>query len=98
MPLGCKIPAAPKAFSLFEEGKKDDDQPPLQVHHNKGQHDGHLTGARQLGHDSIQTVTTLNLAEFTFNGIALDLILSGLIPGYFVLTGICRSLFRWSTC
>jgi hypothetical protein len=52
--------------------KKKGGQPPLQVHHQKAQHDRGFTGMRKLGHDPIQTIAAFALAELAFNRVLSD--------------------------
>ena len=76
--------------------KKKGGQPPLQVHHQKAQHDRGFTGMRKLRHDPIEAVAAFALSELAFNRIAIDLILSGLLSGGFEFLGIGRSHLRRS--
>ena len=76
--------------------KNNGGKPPLGVHHQKAQHDRGFTGIRQPGHDPIQAIATFALSELTLHRIAIDLILSGLLPGGVELQGIGFGHFRWT--
>ena len=59
------------------KGQKDGFQPPFQIHNHEGHNDCSLAGMIQLCHDPTEVVATFSLAELAFNGISIDLVLTG---------------------
>jgi hypothetical protein len=60
-----------------KQGQKDGFQPPFQIHNQEGHNDCSLAGMIQLRHDPTDAVATFSLAELAFNGISVDLVLTG---------------------
>ncbi len=81
----------------FDKAQKRNQEPPLQIHHQKDNPDDRLAAFGQSCHHSIETVAAFCHAKPPFNSIADAFVFPDLFATSTVLLRLFRGAPRWHT-